>query len=89
MPSIIADTADIDDQIAVARENLRELIERAAAYSGAADDDLVAQRIAGQEARLELLTKTARGSSSNHKIQCKEKRHGEKSVQEEYGGDRG
>jgi hypothetical protein len=54
MPDIIADTADIDDQIAVARENLRELIERAAAYSGAADDDLVARRIAGQEARLEL-----------------------------------
>jgi hypothetical protein len=67
MPDIIADTADIDDQIAVARENLRELIERAAAHSGAADDDLVAQRIAGQEARLELLTKTARGSSSNTK----------------------
>ncbi|MEH2545698.1 hypothetical protein V1283_002343 [Bradyrhizobium sp. AZCC 2262] len=56
MPDIIADTADIDDQIAVARENLRELIEQAAAYSGAADDDLVAQRIADQEARLELMT---------------------------------
>ena len=57
MPDIIVDTADIDDQIAVARENLRELIEQAAAYSGAADDDLVVQRIADQEARLELLTK--------------------------------
>ena len=57
MPDIIADTADIDDQIAVARENLRELIEQAAAYSGAADDDLVAQRIANQEARIELKTK--------------------------------
>jgi len=57
MPDIIADTADIDDQIAVARENLRELIEQAAAYSGAADDDLVAQRIADQEARIELMTK--------------------------------
>jgi hypothetical protein len=33
------------------------LIEQAAAYSGAADDDLVAQRIADQEARLERLTK--------------------------------
>jgi hypothetical protein len=54
---IIANTADIDDQIAVARENLRELNEQAAAYSGAADDDLVVQRIADQEARLELLTK--------------------------------
>ena len=57
MPDIIAHTADIDDQIAVARENLRELIEQAAAYSGAADDDLVAQRIADQEARIELMTK--------------------------------
>ena len=56
MPDIVADTADIDDQIAVARENLRELIEQAAAYSGAADDDLVAQRI-DQEARIELMTK--------------------------------
>jgi hypothetical protein len=39
------------------RESLRELIEQAAAYSGAADDDLVAQRIADQEARIELMTK--------------------------------
>ena len=56
MPDIIATTADIDEQIAVARENLRELIEQAAAYSGAADDDLVVQRIADQEALLERLT---------------------------------
>jgi len=39
------------------RESLRELIEQAAAYSGAEDDDLVAQRIADQEARIELMTK--------------------------------
>jgi hypothetical protein len=57
MPDIPTNIADIDNQIAVARENLRELIEQAAAYSGAADDDLVAQRIADQEARLERLTK--------------------------------
>ncbi|WP_172899779.1 hypothetical protein [Bradyrhizobium erythrophlei] len=31
-----------------------ELIGQPAAYSGAADDDLVAQRIADQEARIEL-----------------------------------
>jgi hypothetical protein len=54
---IIVATADIDNRIAVARENLRGLIEQATAYSGAADDNLVAQRIADQEARLELLTK--------------------------------
>ena len=36
------------------RESLRELIEQAAAYSGAADDDLVAQRLSGHEAGIEL-----------------------------------
>jgi hypothetical protein len=33
MPGIPTDIADIDDQIAAVRENLRELIEQAAAYS--------------------------------------------------------
>ena len=49
--------AEIGDQIAAARDNIRELIEQAAAYSGAADDDLVAQRIADHEELLALLTK--------------------------------
>ena len=49
--------AEIEERIAAARENLRELIEQAAAYSGAADEELMSQRIAEQEARLELLTK--------------------------------
>ena len=57
MPDIRINIADIDDQMAVARETLRELIEQAAAYSGAADDDLEAPRIADQEARIELMTK--------------------------------
>jgi hypothetical protein len=48
--------AEIDAQIADVRENLRELVEQAAAYSGAADDELVSQRIADQEALLERLT---------------------------------
>jgi hypothetical protein len=45
-----------------------ELIEQAAAYSGAANDDLVAQRVADQEARIELMTKMVRGSSAKHKL---------------------
>jgi hypothetical protein len=49
--------AERDDQIATARDNNRELIEQAAAYSGAADDDLMAQRIADHEELLALLTK--------------------------------
>jgi hypothetical protein len=40
MPNNLLDIAEIDDQIAAKRENLRELVEQAAAYSGAADDDL-------------------------------------------------
>jgi hypothetical protein len=47
--------AEIDARIADARENLRELIEQAAAYSGAADEDLMSQRIADQEAQLDRL----------------------------------
>ena len=49
--------AEIDARIADVKENLRELVEQAAAYSGAADDELVSQRIADQEALLERLTK--------------------------------
>jgi hypothetical protein len=49
--------AEIDHRIAALRENLRELVEQAAAYSGAADEYLMSQRIADHEAELELLTK--------------------------------
>jgi len=47
----------LDASIAAARDNLRELVERASTYSGAADDELSAQRIAEQEERLDLLKK--------------------------------
>jgi hypothetical protein len=45
----------IDARIAIARDNLRELIDRASGHSGAADEELTAQRIAEQEAELERL----------------------------------
>jgi hypothetical protein len=57
MPEIAASIAEIDERIAVLRENLRDLVEQAAARSGAADEELVSQRIAEQEAELELLMK--------------------------------
>ena len=57
MPDILLNLAEIEDRIAIVRANLRELVEQAAAYSGAADEDLTARRIAEQEAELELLTK--------------------------------
>jgi hypothetical protein len=57
MPETLPTIAEIDERIAVLKENLRELVEQSASYSGAADDDLVSRRIAEQEAELELLTK--------------------------------
>ena len=49
--------AEIEERIAAVRENLTELTEQAAAYSGGAVEELNAQRIADQEAQLDLLTK--------------------------------
>jgi hypothetical protein len=57
MPDIPLNITEIDARIAAIRENLRELVEQAAAFSGAADEDLVSRRIAEQEAELKLLTK--------------------------------
>ena len=48
---------EIDQRIAVIRENMRELIEQAAAFSGAGDEERVSQRIADQQAQLDRLTK--------------------------------
>jgi len=48
---------ELDMRIAAIRENLNELIEQAAAYSGAADEERNADRIADQEARLATLLK--------------------------------
>ena len=47
--------AALDAEIAIIRDNLRELTEQAAAQSGAANEDLAAERIAKQEAKLAAL----------------------------------
>jgi hypothetical protein len=57
MADNLATLAELDQRIADIRENLRELIEQAAAYSGAADDDRTSQRIADQQKLLDRLTK--------------------------------
>lgn len=57
MPDSLPNIADLDERIAILRENLRELVEQSASYSGAGDEDLVSRRIAEHEAELELLTK--------------------------------
>ena len=56
----MADTADLielDRRIALIRDNLRELIEQASAFSGAADEARTADRIAEQESQLAALLK--------------------------------
>jgi hypothetical protein len=46
-----------NEEIAIVRDNIRQLTEQAAASSGAANEDLIADRIADQEARLATLLK--------------------------------
>ena len=52
-----ATLAELDRRIAAVRDNIRQLIEQAAAYSGAADEDRSADRIAAQDAQLTALLK--------------------------------
>ncbi len=47
---------EIDQRIAAIRENLRELVEQAAAFSGAGDEERISQRIADQQAQIDRLT---------------------------------
>lgn len=54
---------EIDREIALVRDNLRQLTEQAAAFSGARDEELAADRIAAQEARLATLIKRREGLS--------------------------
>ena len=49
--------SELEERIAIVRENIRQLIEQAAAYSGAEDEDRNADRIAQQTEELERLIK--------------------------------
>ena len=49
--------AELDQRIAIIRQNIRDLVEQAAAYSGAGDEGRTADRIAQQEQELARLTK--------------------------------
>jgi hypothetical protein len=53
--AVPAAVAELDERIARARTNLRELTELAAASSGASTEELTAQRISEQETKLRLL----------------------------------
>jgi hypothetical protein len=79
MPEIPLSIAEIEQRIAAIRENLTELTEQAAAYSGGAVEELTAQRIADQEAQLDLLTRQrdelTRSKSRVKKLEISVKRH--------------
>jgi uncharacterized small protein (DUF1192 family) len=49
--------AQLDQRIAIVRDNIRQLIEQAAAFSGAEDEARAADRIAQQNEELERLIK--------------------------------
>ncbi|MEA2954612.1 MAG: hypothetical protein QOJ58_100 [Alphaproteobacteria bacterium] len=49
--------SELDARIAILRDNIRQLIEQAAGYSGAEDEECNADRIAQQTEELEALTK--------------------------------
>ena len=49
--------AEIDARIRIVRDNIRQLIEQAAAMSGAEDEERNADRIARQNEELERLVK--------------------------------
>jgi hypothetical protein len=48
---------ELNDRIAIARDNIRQLIEQAAAMSGAGDEARNADRLAKQNQELERLTR--------------------------------
>ncbi len=47
--------AELDDRIAVLRDNLRQLVEQAAGASGSQNEERTADRIAQQEQELDKL----------------------------------
>ncbi len=63
MPDAAA-LAALDQEIAAVRENIRDLTEQAAAYSGAEDEELTSERIAEQEALLARLLKDREAAES-------------------------
>jgi uncharacterized small protein (DUF1192 family) len=51
----MADVSALNDRIAILRDNIRQLSEQAAAISGAANEERIAERISQQSEELERL----------------------------------
>ena len=56
---------ELEDRIAIVRDNLRQLVEQAAASSGSQNEERTADRIAQQEEELNKLTKSATAAPRN------------------------
>ena len=52
---------ELDDRIAIVRDNLRQLVEQAAATSGSRNEERIADRIAQQEEELSKLVRERDG----------------------------
>jgi len=48
---------ELENRLAIVRENIRQLMEQATGYSGAEDEERNADRLAEQNTELERLTK--------------------------------
>jgi hypothetical protein len=48
---------ELEDRIAIVRDNIRQLIEQSAGFSGAEDEERNADRLAQQNEELEMLVK--------------------------------
>jgi uncharacterized small protein (DUF1192 family) len=48
---------ELDNRIAILRDNIRQLVEQAAASSGAQDDERTSERMAQQQEELDRLVK--------------------------------
>ena len=57
MPTEPLNLAELDARLSVVRDNLRDLVEQAAAYSGAGDEERMNDRIAEQQSELDELTR--------------------------------
>jgi hypothetical protein len=49
--------SELNDRIAILRDNIRQLVEQAAASSGAGDEERTSERIAQQNEQLDKLVK--------------------------------
>ncbi len=61
---------EIEDRIAIVRDNIRQLIEQAAAFSGAEDEERNADRIAQQNEELETSDQAAGCVVEEEEISC-------------------